>query len=60
MSQTDLFKELQSSDFFSGVADEYLQSLSEICELQEFPGRSTVFEEYERAGKVYIIFSGEI
>jgi CRP-like cAMP-binding protein len=60
MSQTNLFEVLQNSDFFGGFADEHLKSLSEICQLQEFPARSTVFEEYERAGKVYVILSGEI
>src|SRR3990170_2964205 len=60
MSSTNLFKELQNSDFFGGFADEHLQSLSELCHVQEFPARSTVFEEYERARKVYVILSGEI
>jgi len=60
MNETNLFEELRTSVFFRGFADEHLKSLSEICELQEFPARSTVFEEYERARKVYIILSGEI
>ncbi len=60
MGGTNLSESLQGSEFFRGFDDEHLMRLSEICERQEFPARSTVFEEFERARKVYIILSGEI
>jgi len=60
MSQAELLELLQTSAFFRGFAEEHLRSVSEICHFEEFPARSTVFEEYERARKVYIILSGEI
>lgn len=60
MDPSNLFETLRSSAFFRGFTDEQLQSLPEICHLQEIPARSTVFEEFDRARKVYIILSGEI
>ncbi len=60
MSKVNIIDELHQSRFFSGFADQELQKLSELCEVQEFPMRSKIFEEYEKARKVYIILSGEI
>jgi CRP/FNR family transcriptional regulator, cyclic AMP receptor protein len=60
MSQTNLIEKLRSSKFFAGVDDEHLKRLAAICQAEEFPARSTVFEEFERAKKVYVILSGEI
>jgi CRP/FNR family transcriptional regulator, cyclic AMP receptor protein len=60
MGETDLFESLRASSFFRGFANEELQGLAEICQLQEIPARSTVFAEFDRARKVYIILSGEI
>lgn len=60
MSQTKLLDELRGSHFFDGFDVKHLESLATICQLQEFPARSTVFEEYDRARKVYILLSGEI
>ena len=60
MSQTNLIEKLQTSKFFAGFADDHLKRLAAICQFEEFPARSTLFEEYEHAQKVYVIFSGEI
>ena len=60
MGEKELFEALRSSTFFRGVVEEQLQGLSEICQLEKIPARSKVFEEFERARKVYIILSGEI
>jgi CRP/FNR family cyclic AMP-dependent transcriptional regulator len=60
MYETNLIEKLKTSEFFRGFEDDHLQRLSEICQLEKFPARSTVFEEYERARKVYVILSGEI
>jgi CRP/FNR family transcriptional regulator, cyclic AMP receptor protein len=60
MDPSNLFQTLRSSKFFRGFTDEQLQGLPEICKLQEIPPRSTVFEEFDKARKVYIILSGEI
>lgn len=60
MSKQSLLEKLKNCDFFSGFDDDHLNRLADICELQDFPARSTVFEEYDRARKVYVILSGEI
>jgi CRP-like cAMP-binding protein len=60
MSQNTLLEKLKGSDFFNGFDDDHLNRLADICELQEFPARSTVFEEDDRARKVYVILSGKV
>src|SRR3990170_1726334 len=60
MDPSDLGATLRSSKFFRGFTDEDLQGLAEICQLQDIPARSTVFQEFDRARKVYIILSGEV
>lgn len=60
MNQTNLIEKLKTSKFFRGFEDDPLQRLSAICQFEEFPARSTVFEQYDLARKVYVILSGEI
>jgi CRP/FNR family transcriptional regulator, cyclic AMP receptor protein len=60
MGSTNILDELRKSEFFRGIADEYLVKLASICREVEFPARTTVFEQYELAKDVYIIVSGEI
>ena len=60
MDPSDLGATLRSSKFFRGFTDEDLQGLAETCQLQDIPARSTVFQEFDRARKVYIILSGEV
>ena len=60
MSSTNTFESLQKSSFFSDFSAEDLKQLAEIGRVDEFPARSTVFEEYEPAKEVYVIVSGEV
>jgi CRP-like cAMP-binding protein len=60
MCQTNLIEKLHSSSFFAGFDDDHLKRLAAICEFEEFPARSTVFQQYELAQKVYVILNGEI
>ena len=57
---SESFRRAATLQFFSGFDDEHLRRLSDICHIQEFPARSTVFEEYEQAREVYVILSGQI
>jgi CRP-like cAMP-binding protein len=60
MNQSTMLEKLKACDFFQGFDDDQLNRLADICQIQEFPARSTVFEEDERARKVYIILSGRV
>jgi CRP-like cAMP-binding protein len=60
MCQTNLLEKLKGSKFFQGFDYDHLNRLADICELQQFPARSTVFEEDERARKVYVLLSGNV
>jgi CRP/FNR family transcriptional regulator, cyclic AMP receptor protein len=60
MNQKSHLEKLKSSDFFRGFDDDQLNRLADICDLQEFPARTNVFAEDDRAQKVYVILTGQI
>jgi len=60
MTSTHVLEALRNSHFFRGCSDEDLKPLAEICRLEDFPARTTLFEEYEPARGVYVVVSGEI
>jgi CRP-like cAMP-binding protein len=60
MKTTGVLEALRHSKFFSGSAEDHLKRLADICRIEEFPARATVFEEFAPAHEVYVILSGEV
>ena len=60
MSDPAIFESLRGLQFFDGMDETYLRELAALSRLKEFPARTTVFEEYDRAKEVYFIVDGVI
>ena len=60
MSGNSPLEKLKGCDFFQGFDVDHLNRLADICQLQQFPAHTTVFEEDDRARKVYVLLSGEV
>ena len=60
MSDSENFDRLRELQFFQGIDETYLRELAGLSRQREFPARTKVFEEYERAKEVYFIVEGAI
>jgi len=60
MTTTNILTELRTCPFFSGFDDEHLRRLAELGRVEEFPARTTVFEEFALAKDVFVILGGAI
>jgi CRP-like cAMP-binding protein len=60
MADEKLLELLRGHNFFRGVDEKYLQQLAGMCRLAEFPPRTKIFEEFDRAKEVYFIVDGQI
>jgi CRP-like cAMP-binding protein len=60
MTKASLLEEMKGCEFFRGFEDDQLRRLADISRIAEFPARTTVFEEFEKAREVYVILSGQI
>jgi CRP/FNR family cyclic AMP-dependent transcriptional regulator len=60
MAEADTLELLRSHEFFKGIEQRFLEPLSNICRLVEFPTQTKIFAEFERAKDVYFIVDGQI
>lgn len=60
MADTQPIELLRGITFFAGMADEHLAALAKMCEVADFPSRTKIFEEFERAQDVYFIVEGTV
>jgi CRP-like cAMP-binding protein len=60
MSASDTLPLLRGHAFFEGMDERHLEALAQRCRVVEFPIRSTIFEEFERAKEVYFVVDGQI
>ena len=60
MSESNTTVLAATAHFFNGASPEHLSALEDLGEQVDLEARTTVFEEYERADKVYVILSGEV
>ena len=60
MSEQNTLDALRRSSFFQDVADEYLEPLANIARIEEYPAKTNIFEEFEKAKDVFIVLSGEV
>lgn len=60
MSASETLPLLRGHAFFEGMDERHLKALAERCRVVEFPIRTTIFEEFERAKEVYFVVDGQI
>jgi len=60
MSDPSIVETLRGVAFFRDIADEHLQQVAEIARPEEFPARTEIFREHEKAKDIYIIISGRV
>jgi CRP-like cAMP-binding protein len=53
-------EELKSIPFLHDLAPEHIQNLASIARVEDYPARSTIFSEHDRAESVYLVVSGEV
>jgi CRP-like cAMP-binding protein len=60
MATEDTAQLLSQQEFFQGADERYVQSLAKMCRVVEFPVRTKIFEEFDRAKETYFILDGQI
>jgi CRP-like cAMP-binding protein len=60
MTASNRIEALKELSFFQGVSEGRLAELAELCWEVEFPARTTIFEELDRAKDAYFILDGRI
>lgn len=60
MTQATILEEMKRCPFFSDFDEDQLRRLADISRIVEFPARATVFEQFEKAGEVYVLLSGQV
>ncbi|RIK87642.1 MAG: hypothetical protein DCC67_01590 [Planctomycetota bacterium] len=60
MQDNEPIELLRNINFFTGVGDEHLAALAKMCRLVDFPARTKIFEEFDRAQDVYFIVEGSV
>jgi CRP-like cAMP-binding protein len=56
----DIASILRGTEFFHGIADEYLARVAAISKIVEFPARHDIFREHEPAKDIFILISGRV
>lgn len=51
---------LRSINFFTGMNEGHLDALAKMCRVVDFPSRTIIFEEFDRAQDVYFIVEGSV
>ncbi|MCC6491808.1 MAG: Crp/Fnr family transcriptional regulator [Pirellulales bacterium] len=60
MADSSPIELLREINFFTGVADGHLNALAQLCRVVDFPSRTKIFEEFDRAQDVYFIVEGSV
>jgi len=60
MSDSTVIDALQNVKFFHGIPQKNLLRLSEIAKCLEYPARTDIFREHDKAEDVYFIISGKV
>ncbi len=60
MIETSILESLRGLEFFSGIAEQYLERLAEIAQPVEFPAHCEIFREHDKAKHVYVIVTGRV
>jgi CRP-like cAMP-binding protein len=51
---------LMETEFFRGFSEQYFPALAKLCREVSFGSRTTIFEEFDKAGDVFFIQEGKI
>lgn len=60
MAAENMAELLRQHQFFTGVDAKHIDALAAKCQVAEFPARTKIFAEFERAKDTYFILNGEI